>query len=361
MSLEETERLKEKLNKDPNSKLFILLAEEYKKEGMLDESIAILTQGLERHPRYMSARVSLGKIYLEKGILDKAKGEFKEVISAIPDNLYAHKKLAEIHKNLVEIDEAVKEFKMVLRLNPGDEEAANSLAELEKGLTAKPESPEKATSAETTSIKPEPALEEEKPSEIPFKGQDIEYSSKTFFEEEKIKEGVTEQEKLPEEEMFSSEDILKESGVALEKISEIPDEEEQLSEIPFPEEDIEDLSKVLLEADEEEVFLPEDIFIESEVAIEETPEALKEYVSEDPHLSIGDADLYISQGNYTDAMDMYKKLLSREPDNVHVLQRIEDMKVLLKLLGKDKEKLIERLNSFLEGIKKRQDEFFRNP
>lgn len=376
MSLEETERLKEKLNKDPNSKLFILLAEEYKKEGMLDESIAILTQGLERHPRYMSARVSLGKIYLEKGILDKAKEEFKEVISAIPDNLYAHKKLAEIHKNLVEIDEAVKEFKMVLRLNPGDEEAANSLAELEKGLTVKPEIPEKATSAETTSIKPEPALEEEKPSEIPFKGQDIEYSSKTFFEEEKIKEGVTEQEKLPEEEMFSSEDILKESGVALEEISEIPDEEEQLSEIPFPEEDIEDLSKVLLEADEEEieeggaeeeelseeeVFLPEDIFIESEVAIEETPEALKEYVSKDLHLSIGDADLYISQGNFTDAMDIYKKLLSREPDNVHVLQRIDDMKVLLKLLGKDKEKLIERLNSFLEGIKKRQDEFFRNP
>lgn len=309
MSLEETERLKEKLNKDPNSKLFILLAEEYKKEGMLDEAIAILTQGLERHPRYMSARVSLGKIYLEKGIPDKAKEEFKEVISAIPDNLYAHKKLAEIHKDFVEIDEAVKEFKMVLRLNPGDEEAANSLAEIEKGLTVKPEIPEKAKSAETTSIKPEPALEEEKPSEIPVKGQDIEYSSKTLFEEEEIEEGGAEEEELSEE----------------------------------------------------EVFLPEDIFIESVVAIEETPEALKEGVSEDPHLSIGDADLYISQGNYTDAMDIYKKLLSREPDNVHVLQRIEDMKVLLKLLGKDKEKLIERLNSFLEGIKKRRDEFFRNP
>ncbi|MBM4140004.1 MAG: tetratricopeptide repeat protein [Nitrospira sp.] len=309
MSLEEIERLKEKLNKDPNSKLFILLAEEYKKEGMLDEAIAILTQGLERHPRYMSAHVSLGKIYLEKGILDKAKEEFKEVISAIPDNLYAHKKLAEIHKDLVEIDEAAKEFKMVLRLNPGDEEAANSLAEIEKGLTVKPEIPEKATSAETTYSKPEPALEEEKPPEIPITEQDIEYSSKTLFEEEEIEEGVTEQEGLPEEEIFPFEDIFKEIGVSDEEIS----------------------------------------------------EALKEGVFEQPSLSISDADQYIAQGKYMTAMDIYKKLLSTEPGNIHVMQRIEDIKWLLKLLGKDKEELIAKLTTFLDGIKKRRDEFFRNP
>ncbi|MDH5203775.1 MAG: tetratricopeptide repeat protein [Nitrospirota bacterium] len=378
MSLEEIEKLKEKLNKDPNSKLFILLAEEYKKEGMLDESIAVLTQGLEKHPRYMSAHVSLGKIYLEQGILDKAKEEFKEVVSAIPDNLYAHKKLAEIHKDLVEIDEAIDVFKTVLRLNPGDEEAANSLAELEKGLTVEPENLERAKSEESTSIESEPAVEKETSPEIPINEQDIEYSSKTLFEEEKTGEEVTEQEKLSEKEKLLSENILEDSGVALEEISEIPHGENQLSEISITEEDIDDLSKVLLEASkeeieeviteeekeelsEEEIFSPEEIFKEPGGALEEKPEPLRESLSEQPGLSIVDADIYISQGRYMNAMDIYKRLLSIDPGNVHVMQRIEDMKILLKLLGKDKEQIIAKLNSFLEGIKKRQNEFFRNP
>lgn len=59
MALEEIERLKEKLDKDPNSKLFIPLAEEYKKAGMFDEAVDVLLKGLERQPGYMSARVAL--------------------------------------------------------------------------------------------------------------------------------------------------------------------------------------------------------------------------------------------------------------------------------------------------------------
>ena len=44
-----------------------------------------------------------------------------------------------------------------------------------------------------------------------------------------------------------------------------------------------------------------------------------------------------------------------------VLQRIQELKSLLKFLGKDKEALIMRLDSLLEGIRKRQDEFHRSP
>ena len=111
MAIEDIERLKEKLDKDPNSKLFVPLAEEYKKAGMLDEAIDVLTKGLESQPAYLSARVSLGKIYIEKGMLDEARTEFEKVISVIPDNLYAHKKLAEIYKDRGQKEEAIKEFK----------------------------------------------------------------------------------------------------------------------------------------------------------------------------------------------------------------------------------------------------------
>ncbi|MEK7789333.1 MAG: hypothetical protein AAB283_05390, partial [Planctomycetota bacterium] len=61
MALEDIEKLKEKLKKDPNSKLFVPLAEEYRKKGMLDEAISVLMTGITSQPGYTSARVSLGK------------------------------------------------------------------------------------------------------------------------------------------------------------------------------------------------------------------------------------------------------------------------------------------------------------
>jgi tetratricopeptide (TPR) repeat protein len=131
MSSEEIERLREKTEKDPNSKLFVPLAEEYKKAGMYDEAIDALIKGLERQPAYLSARVSLGKIYIERGMLADAMAEFEKVIAAIPENLYAHKKLAEIYRELGDKDKAIREFKTVLKLNPLDEWAATSLSSIE--------------------------------------------------------------------------------------------------------------------------------------------------------------------------------------------------------------------------------------
>jgi hypothetical protein len=39
------------------------------------------------------------------------------------------------------------------------------------------------------------------------------------------------------------------------------------------------------------------------------------------------------------------------------LQRMEELRTLLKLMGKDKDALIVRLNAFLDGITKRGHEF----
>src|SRR5512134_751463 len=126
MGTKDIEKLKEKFEKDLNSKLFLPLAEEYRKEGMLDEAIAALQTGLDKHKAYTSARVLLGKIYLEKGMLDEARKEFENVTASVPDNLFAHKKLAEIYRDTGEAELAIKAFKSILRLNPMDEESLNS-------------------------------------------------------------------------------------------------------------------------------------------------------------------------------------------------------------------------------------------
>jgi hypothetical protein len=73
-----------------------------------------------------------------------------------------------------------------------------------------------------------------------------------------------------------------------------------------------------------------------------------------------DAETYIKQGNYNAAMNTYKTILSEDPENKQVLQRVAELKALLKVLGKDQDAHILELEGFLEGIYKRRDEFFGN-
>lgn len=361
MAFEDIERLKEKVDKDPNSKLFIPLAEEYKKAGMFDEAIEVLTRGLERQPDYMSARVSLGKVYVERGMLEEARAEFEQVINAIPDNLYAHKRLAEIYRDLGEKDKAVKEFKTVLKLNPMDDWAATNLTDIE--MVPKPISEEvearkpEEIPDEIAEIPDEDILEEKE--EVPsqegdelieeLEGRLPEIDEEVFEEIEEVSSEAVKEEMEPIEEIAPevSEETLEEiTSVEAKEERAIEREEEgiQITEKKAPEEDLfEELYKT-----------SEVVFDEREIVRQ------KEEISEEPLVSISDADIYISQEKFIDAMNVYREILSKDPDNRHVNQRIEELKALLKLLGKDKEALIERLNRMLESIKKRRDEFRRS-
>ena len=96
---------------------------------------------------------------------------------------------------------------------------------------------------------------------------------------------------------------------------------------------------------------------QEESAVEESPvPAGEEELQEQAIPSVAAADSYILEGKYFSAMNVYRKILAREPDNKQILQRIEELRALLKLLGKDKEELVSKLDSFLDGIRKRRDE-----
>ena len=403
MAIEEIERLKEKLSKDPNSKLFVPLAEEYKKAGMYDEAVDVLTQGLERQPGYLSARVSLGKIFIERSKLDEAKAEFEKVIAVIPDNLYAHKKLAEIYKELGEKEKAAKAFKTVLQLNPLDEWAATSLSAIETEPVIQPQ--ELTEEPVHQSIPPEekilPAEEKhEKTIGMPF-------TEKDFQQSVPVAEAEEEKEKSPEITMSEEDTDLwempseisgeKEAEVEAEKAPEVSISEEDIElwvpppeatqevreEVPVPisDEDIalwkahtetlkeergrggeEEIAEAVFESSDlpdEELISFESILKEPEPFVEENVKVMKEKVpSQQPALTFMDADQYINQGKYMEAMAVYKNILSREPSNNQALQRVEELRALLKLLGKDKEELITKLETFLETIKKKRNEFF---
>jgi tetratricopeptide (TPR) repeat protein len=92
------EELRRRLLRDPASIAFAQLAEEHRRAGDLDEAIRVCRDGLERHPEYLSARVTLGRALLALGQLEEAAGEFSRVVEAAPDNLVALRALSEIHQ-----------------------------------------------------------------------------------------------------------------------------------------------------------------------------------------------------------------------------------------------------------------------
>jgi tetratricopeptide (TPR) repeat protein len=438
MALEDIERLKEKISKDPNSKLFVPLAEEYKKAGMLDEAIEVLTGGLENQPGYLSARVSLGKIFIERGMLLEAQTEFEKVIASIPDNLYAHKKLAEIYKDLGEKDKAIKEFRTVLKLNPLDDWAAASLAETEEHPAIMPDElpvPEAGKvlpvdektwgmheqnidisymEAAPSSVEMREGITHmETPTDVSLSDEDMELWQPPSMPVEELQvEGKEVPEFALEAEGFKpvgpSEEIkeLKDEKIAETSLNEEDmaiwkshaeslksvNEETKEPLTATDEEEI-DLWKPLYDiseregekqpgpaAEAEEVTIPEP-FAEAETEaipaeeplsfegiLNEKPIAVKEATpfiqgkepQEEEGLNIGNADRHIAEGKYFSAMNIYRKILAREPDNKQALQRAEELRALLKLLGKDKEELVSRLDGFLDGIRKRHDEFSGN-
>jgi tetratricopeptide (TPR) repeat protein len=360
MSLKEIEKLREKVEKDPNSKLFVPLAEEYRKEGMLDEAVNVLLKGIEGQPGYMSARVSLGKIYLEKGMPEEARAEFENVVRSIPDNLYAQKKLAEIYRDIGEKNLAIQSYRAVLKINAMDEEALDILKSLESGQGA----PVEASEAVKASVLPEAfhnvdgaeapvnieGAEEPPPGqeEVPRQTEDeLAVFKGSLFgvaiagEEEAGKAGMGEEETLE----------------LLEEQAEEPGDDVSFGEVAAALKD-EGGTVELAEERAQGTAGEEGIFAEEALSGAAAP-SIPEATTRQHGPTIEEADRRISEGNYAGALNVYRNILTLHPGDRRTLQRLEELKILLKLLGRDKEALIERLDAFLESVEKRRDEFLR--
>ena len=90
--------LRRRVGKDPASIAFAQLAEEYRRSGDVEEAVRVCRAGLEHHPNYVSARVTLGRALMELQQLDDAQAEFEQVLLVAPDNLVAVRSMAELYQ-----------------------------------------------------------------------------------------------------------------------------------------------------------------------------------------------------------------------------------------------------------------------
>jgi len=119
----ELDRLATQLAKDPHSKAFMPLAEEYGKAGMWQEAAAVLEDGLKLYPGFITAMVALGRAYDQLGQFTKAKAILEESVKLSPENLRAHRTLIKIYQSQGLNESALQSCAVILAANPRDEEA----------------------------------------------------------------------------------------------------------------------------------------------------------------------------------------------------------------------------------------------
>lgn len=119
----EIDRMALQLAKDPQSKVFLPLAEEYCKAGMWHEAAGVLEDGLKFYPGFITAMVVLGRAYDQLGQSTKAKALLEEAVRVSPENLRAHRTLIKIYVAQGASAEALRSCEVILALNPRDEEA----------------------------------------------------------------------------------------------------------------------------------------------------------------------------------------------------------------------------------------------
>jgi tetratricopeptide (TPR) repeat protein len=163
----EIDRLASQLAKDPHSKVFMPLAEEYGKVGMWKEAAGVLEDGLKLYPGFVTAMVALGRAYDHTGQATKAKAILEESVKLSPENLRAHRTLIKIYQSQGLKESALQSCAVILTVNPRDEEALSVQSALGGPLKQKiePGRP-KATAPVTSNLSPQGAAAPPGPVEL---------------------------------------------------------------------------------------------------------------------------------------------------------------------------------------------------
>lgn len=134
------EELKTRWEKNSSSRVFVQLAEEYRRQGQLEEAISVLEKGLAEQPNYLTAQVTLGRCLLESGRAEKAVEMLSRVMEQDPSHPLAGKLLVEAHLEMGQIEEANTRLDLYRMMADNDSEVER----LEARLQAARETPDQA-------------------------------------------------------------------------------------------------------------------------------------------------------------------------------------------------------------------------
>ena len=128
------EQLRYLLREDPSSRIFFQLGELLRREGEATQAVKVLESGLERHPRYVAAWVSLGRSQRDLHALAEAEHAFETALEIDRENPVAARLLGETAIEREDWLGAVKALKLTRALTGGDDEIDAQIALVEERL-----------------------------------------------------------------------------------------------------------------------------------------------------------------------------------------------------------------------------------
>ena len=128
------EQLRFEIREDPSSRNFFKLGEHLRREGELTEAVDVLRSGLEHHPRYVAAWVSLGRALLDSGDNLGASEALNNALELDPENSVAARAAGEAAINNSQWVAAVKALKRARGLAGQDDELDERITYVEGKL-----------------------------------------------------------------------------------------------------------------------------------------------------------------------------------------------------------------------------------
>lgn len=296
------EELEQLLRDQPGSRLFVQLAEEYRRLERYDDAVRTLEKGLEDQPTYVSARVLLGRCRLESGDPAGAIPELEQVLRQDQTHLLAHKLLTEAHLETGDVDAARRRLDQYEMLNESDPEIDGLRARLRGGVTSGSGPTENGgTSDDLFDLGPTRSPAPSRDSEDDLLGV---WAAEPDPEPEREPElepqppvPSPEPSRVADEDPFgdlwtSDERQRLDAGFRQEGLFAAPDAEEESADA---------------EAADDEVSQPAEAEVVAEPGEPEEPEERQ------ATMTLG--RLYLQQGHEDEARNIFRRVLEREPDN----------------------------------------------
>ena len=151
--------LSTQLAQDPQSLVFLRLAETLRRKGQLEAALRVALNGLERHPHLADAHDLYARVLTDKHDYERAFDEWDMALRIAPNHTGALKGLAFLYFKVGDLTQAEAHLELAQRIEPDDPSIAQAIA-MVRGGTAPVHAEAHAPSSPPPSSPPVPALDE---------------------------------------------------------------------------------------------------------------------------------------------------------------------------------------------------------
>ncbi|HEV8400989.1 MAG TPA: tetratricopeptide repeat protein [Gemmatimonadales bacterium] len=138
--------LSAQLAQDPQSLVFLRLAEALRRKGQLDAALRVALNGLERHPHLADAHDLYARVLTDKHDYERAFDEWDMALRIAPNHTGALKGLAFLYFKVGDLQQAEAHLELAKRIEPDDPTITQAIEMVRGG--ASPPSPQPVLASE---------------------------------------------------------------------------------------------------------------------------------------------------------------------------------------------------------------------